>query len=213
MARVKRCECGCGGLVKPGNRFILYHQGHPKSTLTPMERFLSKVKKYPDGCWRWLAGKDEDGYGIFWVEGKSIRAHRWIFEQTKRRLLKHEQALHNCDVTSCVNPDHTYAGTHLDNMRDMRKRGNGKGIRKSSAWKAKMKISMLGNKNGAKPPKHCAWCAAQLTNRYRKLCDICLVVHRKTAPLLKSKPTSEAARTKLFRNKTRREKELNNAAR
>lgn len=149
-----------------------------------LARFMSKVDKQPgkDGCWLYTAAILDDGYGAFWCGGKNYRAHRWIFEQKKRPLKDGEQALHICNTKRCVRPNHLYGGTHVDNMRDLRKSGVLQGQPKSEAWKAQMRKSMLGNKNGKKPPKHCLGCGAELKNRYRKLCNPCLVIHRKNAP-------------------------------
>lgn len=88
---------------------------------------------------RWANREDAqlDGYGIFWCDGKSHRAHRWIFERCVRKLKPYEQVLHKFDNTCCVNLDCLYVGTHADNMRDLRERGNAKGIPKSEEWKRK----------------------------------------------------------------------------
>ena len=88
-----------------------------------MERFYTKTIPEPNtGCLLWTAGADVHGYGYFTAEGKSWRAHRfaWFLEHGYDCEL---HVLHKCDTTSCVNPEHLYAGTHDDNMRDRAQRG------------------------------------------------------------------------------------------
>jgi hypothetical protein len=88
-----------------------------------MKRFWDKIAITNDEeCWLWLAGKDKDGYGLFKLEGKTVRATRFCYEITTGKKLKN-YALHTCDNPSCVNPKHIYDGTAKDNMKDCKSRG------------------------------------------------------------------------------------------
>jgi hypothetical protein len=93
------------------------------------ERFWEKVDKnisnvFYNGtrCWEWVASCDREGYGMFWVGGKTVLSHRvsWklVYGEVPNGLV-----LHKCDNPSCVNPEHLFLGTRLDNMIDMVKKG------------------------------------------------------------------------------------------
>jgi len=89
-------------------------------------RFWSKVDKTPGfgkngDCWRWTASTSSTGYGQ-WVRGKkgeqkSYRAHRIAYFLTTGKSPT-KILCHTCANKLCVNPDHTYQGTHTDNMYD-----------------------------------------------------------------------------------------------
>ena len=99
---------------------------------------LSKayIEKYSEpcpatGCWLWRGELNREGYGIFKVrigDGKRVKysAHRVSYEVFVGPLLNGAYACHTCDVRSCVNPGHIYAGSHKRNMEDMAVRGGGK---------------------------------------------------------------------------------------
>jgi hypothetical protein len=87
-----------------------------------VERFWSKVSK-SDGCWLWIAYRDEKGYGAFGFKGKVQRAHRVAYELALGPIAPGMHVLHSCDNPSCVNPSHLRLGTHADNMRDRIERG------------------------------------------------------------------------------------------
>jgi len=74
------------------------------------------------GCYIWEEGKDKDGYGLFYANGKTYKAHRVSY------FLVHGDptglcVCHSCDNPSCVNPDHLFLGTVNDNNQDRHKKG------------------------------------------------------------------------------------------
>ncbi len=86
------------------------------------ERFWPKVSKTPT-CWIWMGAHNEDGYGLIYIEGKMIAAHRMSWELSNGPIPPSASILHKCDNPPCVNPDHLYAGTQSDNVHDMLARG------------------------------------------------------------------------------------------
>lgn len=96
------------------------------------ETFWRKVDKAaPGGCWEWTgrltAGKSTGGYGTFGraksVTGDEQLAHRISWVLANGEIPAGLSILHRCDNRKCVNPDHLFLGTQLDNMRDMLAKG------------------------------------------------------------------------------------------
>lgn len=82
------------------------------------ERFWSKVSvQQKSKCWTWNGAKNNYGYGVLMVDGKSQKASRVAFFLRNGKWPRH--ACHSCDNPICCNPDHIFDGTHQDNMTDM----------------------------------------------------------------------------------------------
>jgi hypothetical protein len=75
------------------------------------------------GCWIWQGGTAR-GYPVVWdkVKKKTVRAHRWYYEQTKGPIPEGLHIDHLCFVPLCVNPDHLEAVTQAENNRRMGER-------------------------------------------------------------------------------------------
>lgn len=77
--------------------------------MEPEARFWSKVNKQgpkvlKSRCWLWTAGALKSGYGHFYLDKKTVKAHRaaWFFEHGTWPTELH----HKCKQRGCVRPSH-----------------------------------------------------------------------------------------------------------
>lgn len=72
----------------------------------PILRFGEHVTTKGD-CWEWTGKRDKDEYGIFSVDGKTVRAHRWLWRRlVNPDLTAQDQLDHICGNPPCVRPGH-----------------------------------------------------------------------------------------------------------
>ena len=81
-------------------------------------RFESKFTKHENGCWIWNAARRTTGYGVFSFNGKPTTASRVSYTLYHGVDPGDLFVCHTCDVPSCVNPEHLFLGTNLDNVND-----------------------------------------------------------------------------------------------
>lgn len=82
------------------------------------------------GCWMWNRSLSDSGYVSIKHHGRPIRGHRLSAHLFMDFDLDNPlDLLHHCDRPACINPLHTFAGTHQQNMLDMVAKGRHRGAR------------------------------------------------------------------------------------
>lgn len=131
--------CGKPAEIRPSRPSSVYfcswacrYQTH----LTREEVFWSRVNKNGPTvphvgnitpCWLWTASLDKRGYG----QQRSVengkmymrKAHRISYEIANGPIAGGLWVLHRCDTPACVNPEHLFLGTVVDNVGDMMIKG------------------------------------------------------------------------------------------
>lgn len=88
------------------------------------DRFWKKVQKISDGdCWNWIGAKDQDGYGIYSHNKKTVRTHRLLASVAHGEIGNGRIVMHLCDNPSCCNPAHLVIGSIQENVSDREKKG------------------------------------------------------------------------------------------
>lgn len=108
------------------------------------KRFWKFVDKKSDNeCWNWLGGIKDTGRGNFYLDGKTIQAHRMSWLIHFGEIPDGLDVLHTCDNGKCVNPNHLFLGTQLDNIRDMESKGRAVHLRGDNDPKSKLTESQV----------------------------------------------------------------------
>jgi hypothetical protein len=86
--------------------------------------FLKRVSaKNENGCILWNEKSGSDWYGTFRMGDKLVKSHRASYIMFVGDIKDMEMICHKCDIKNCVNPDHLFAASHTENMRDMHRKG------------------------------------------------------------------------------------------
>jgi hypothetical protein len=97
----------------------------PNHLLNRSDYFESLIFKNPENdCWEWR-GEIKGGYGTFNIKRKPKLVHRIMYERYKGKIPPKINVCHSCDNPSCVNPDHLWLGSQMENVTDMMQKGRG----------------------------------------------------------------------------------------
>lgn len=88
-------------------------------------------------CKHWhLSYRTPTGYGRKQIKGRSLEAHRYVWEQAHGPIPQGMHVMHICDVRDCVELTHLRLGTHQENILD--RTSKGRGVRGEGSPKAKL---------------------------------------------------------------------------
>lgn len=92
---------------------------------TPAQRFAVKVniagplpliRGVLGPCHLWDGSANEAGYGTFWAAGRTVKAHRFAYEQALGPIPTGLELDHLCRRRACVRVSHLDAVTHRVNI-------------------------------------------------------------------------------------------------
>jgi hypothetical protein len=95
----------------------------PEISAEEKRRFIEKISK-SDGCWSWTGKKHpKSGRGMVWLNKQYFYAPRVSYTLFVDDIPDGLQVLHTCDNPNCVNPEHLFLGTQLENVIDRDQKG------------------------------------------------------------------------------------------
>lgn len=93
--------------------------GSGRGLATAYERFVAKTEPGERGCVLWTGCLNSRGYGCFSFggKGKTVLAHRWVYEHFVGPIPAGLTIDHLCRVRRCVNPAHMEPVSVAENNR------------------------------------------------------------------------------------------------
>lgn len=70
----------------------------------------------PNHCWEWRGAKTNEGYGLVYINNKTIGAHRYVYELVRAPIAPGLTIDHLCRNPGCVNPAHLEPITMRENL-------------------------------------------------------------------------------------------------
>lgn len=105
-----------------------YQRARQRDALPPLVPKSPDWIESTDGCWIWQWRPSSTGYGTKHVNGRTVLAHRWVYEQHHGAIpvgMQLDHLCHTVDVSCpggsaclhrrCVNPEHLEPVTDTDN--------------------------------------------------------------------------------------------------
>lgn len=114
------CGCGCEGELpkaRHASKQTRYLPGHRSRMQRKHTRFVVEDRGYNTLCWIWQLSRKRNGYGELRKSGRTMYAHRWMYEQHVGPIPEGRDLDHLCRVRACVNPDHLEVVTRSENNR------------------------------------------------------------------------------------------------
>lgn len=87
------------------------------------ERIRRNSRPNLNGCWEWQLVRNAQGYGNTTAAGMRGAAHRFSYAAFKGVVPAGLVVCHQCDNTSCVNPEHLFVATQEENAHDCMAKG------------------------------------------------------------------------------------------
>ena len=121
-----KCRCAFASREGTRKRNERWDNLTDKQKKEEMKKAFFKHVDKTDTCWVWRnanKGKGKLHYGSFTFRRKIYLAHRLSWKLHNGDIPERMWILHKCDNPSCVNPDHLFLGTAMDNQRDKLAKG------------------------------------------------------------------------------------------
>lgn len=109
-----------------------------KSRALGRDAILKRYVLSPSGCWEWSLYRDKKGYGRMSEHMGEVLTHRISYLHHVGPIPNGLHVLHRCDNPCCINPNHLFLGTNLDNSNDKIAKGRARGAVGAKNCKAKL---------------------------------------------------------------------------